>query len=325
MPQGLVLGPLLFLININNLPNVSKYLSFFLFADDTNIYFKHHNLIQLQKIINRELKKVRKWLDGNRLSLDIDKTNFVVFHTPQIKLVKPVIIRLGKKKLKRKSCVKFLGIMLDANLSWKYHIAELSKKLSRSIGIFYKVRHLVPLEILKTLYYLLFYSFVSYGIAVWGFTHKTYVQKIFLLQMKIARIMTFASKTDHTYPIFANLEFLKIDGIRQLQLLSFVYDCHNKLAPVHFEEYFVPCSHVLNSTPGWHPVVIFSSKEKIHFSMEFGPLSLLVQDWNMLPVPLREPSSAAIFRAELKIYLSSSCASLEQCWLLGSVLHSLLL
>ena len=89
--------------------------------------------------MNRELKKVRKWLDANRLSLNIDKTNFVVFHSPQIKLVEPVIIRLGKKKINRESCVKFLGILLDANLSWKYHIAELSKKLSRSIGIFYKI------------------------------------------------------------------------------------------------------------------------------------------------------------------------------------------
>ena len=121
--------------------------------------------------------------------------------------------------------------MLNANLSWKCHIAELSKKLSRSIGIFYKLRHLVPLEILKILYYSLFYSFISYGTAVWGFTPKTYVQKIFLLQKKIVRVTTFASKTDHSDPIFANVEFLKIDGIRQLQLLSFVYDCQNKLAP----------------------------------------------------------------------------------------------
>ena len=134
--------------------------------------------------MNRDLKKVRKWLDANRLSLNIGKTNFLVFHSPHTELVENVVIRFGKKKIKRESCVKFLGIMLDANLSWKYHIAELSKKLSRTIGIFNKIRHLVPLEILEILYYSLFYSFISYGLAVWGFTHKTYVQKFFFFKRK---------------------------------------------------------------------------------------------------------------------------------------------
>ena len=107
VPQGSVLGPLLFLICINDLPNVSKFLSFFLFADDTNIYFKSHDLTRLQKIMNRELKKVKKWLDANRLALNIDKTNFVVFYRPHIKIPEPVLIRFGRKKIKRRSCVKF--------------------------------------------------------------------------------------------------------------------------------------------------------------------------------------------------------------------------
>ena len=205
VPQGSVLGPLLFLIYINDLPNVSKYLSFYLFADDTNIYFKSHDLAHLQKIMNRELKKVRKWLDGNRLSLNIDKTNFVVFHSPHKKIDDPVVIRFGRKKIRRENCVKFLGILLDSNLSWKYHVNELSKKLSRTIGIFYKIRHFVPLEILKILYYSLFFSFVSYGISVWGFTHKTYVQKIYLTQKKIIKVMTFSEKTDHSNPLFSRL------------------------------------------------------------------------------------------------------------------------
>ena len=112
---------------------------------------------------------------------------------------------------------------------------------------------------------------------MWGFTHKTCVQKIFLLQKKIVRVMTFASKTDHSDPVFANLESLKIDGIRQLQLLSFVYDCQNKLTPVNFHDYFAPCPKSMDSTLGWHRVVIFSLKGKIPFNMEFRPLSLLVQ------------------------------------------------
>ena len=302
--QCSVLGPLLFLIFINDLPNVSKYLLFFLFADDTNIYFKHNNLIQLQKTMYRELNKVRKWLYANRLSLNTDKVNFVVFHSPQIKLVKPVAIRFGKKKIKCESCVKFMGIMLDANLSWKYHTAELSKKLSRTTGIFYKIRHLVPLEILKISYYSLFYLFISYGIAAWGYTHKTYAQNIFILQNKIVRVMTFVSKTDHSDPIFANLEFLKINGIRQLQLLSFVYDCQNELTP---DEYFVPCSQVHRfSTRLASRGDLFLERKN---TFQYGIRSIMFTGarlWNMLPVPLRESSSAAIFRAELIKHLLSS-------------------
>ena len=96
--QGSVLGPLLFLLYINDLPNVSKHLSFYLFADDTNIYFEANDLLTLQKVMNRELRHVKKWLDANKLALNIDKTNFVVFHSPAKYLMEPIILKFGHKK-----------------------------------------------------------------------------------------------------------------------------------------------------------------------------------------------------------------------------------
>ena len=83
VPQGSVLGPLLFFIFVNDLPDASKLLRFYLFADDTSIYFDSDNLSTLQNIVNRELKKVRKWLEANRLALNISKTNYVIFHSLQ--------------------------------------------------------------------------------------------------------------------------------------------------------------------------------------------------------------------------------------------------
>ena len=115
-----------------------NFYHFFLFADDTNIYVKSHDLTRLQKTMNRELKKVKKWLDANRLALNIDKTNCVVFHPPRIKIPEPVLIRFGRKKIKCESCVKFPGILLDENLTWKFHVDELSKKFLGQLGSFIK-------------------------------------------------------------------------------------------------------------------------------------------------------------------------------------------
>ena len=232
----------MFLIYINDLPSVSKVLSFYLFADDTNIYFNSSDIVHLQKVMNRGLRKVKKWLDANHLALNIDKTNFVIFHSPQKKNVDPVILKIGKEKIRNENCVKFLGVLLDSSLSWKHHIAELSKKLARTVGIFYKVKHLIPLEILKIHYYSLCYSFVSYGITVWGLTHKSYLDPIIITPKKILRVMTFSEINAHIAPLFSQLGILKVHDVHQFELLSFVYDCHHKLAPVHSHSYFKPNS-----------------------------------------------------------------------------------
>ena len=116
--QGSVLGPLLFLIYINDLPRASSKLTFYLFADDTNIYYESKNLDLLQRTVNKELKKVKMWLDVNKLSLNIDKTNFIIFKSPQHPLAEPVSIKIGNLPIRKTCYVKFVGV-LDENFSWE--------------------------------------------------------------------------------------------------------------------------------------------------------------------------------------------------------------
>ena len=127
VPQGSVLGPLLFLLYINDLPSISKKLTFYLFADDTNIYFESSDLLHLQKTVNKELRKVRKWLESNRLALNIDKTNFVIFRSAGKEICDNITIKIGNKKIHRENHVRFLGVLLDSALSWKTHITNFPK------------------------------------------------------------------------------------------------------------------------------------------------------------------------------------------------------
>ena len=101
----------------------------------------------MKSSVNKELKQVKKWLDANKLALNVDKTNFVIFHSPKKSLDEAINIKIGKELMKQAKYVKFLGVLLDENLTWKHHLSELSKKLARTCGIFFKIRHLLPTNV----------------------------------------------------------------------------------------------------------------------------------------------------------------------------------
>ena len=156
VPQDSVLGPLLFLTYINDLPNISDKLEFFLFADDTNIYYEANDLDSIQRVMNNELKKLQDWLITNRLALNISKTNFTIFSAPN-KPLKNITLLMSKKAIEEKKCIKYLGVTIDS---------KLGSRISRAIGIFYKIRNFVTKSILINLCYSLIYPFLIYAVHI---------------------------------------------------------------------------------------------------------------------------------------------------------------
>lgn len=173
-----------------------------------------------------------------KLSLNIDKSNFVIFHPPQRKLPFHVTFSLNGINLNQEFSIKYLGIIIDSNLSWKSHVSHIAKKIKRNIGIFSKLHYYVNLDILVQLYYALMYPFLTYGLISWGNTYSSTAQPLFILQKKAMRVITFSKFHEHSSPIFKHLDIVKLPDLVFLSIAVFMHKFHNRRLPVTFDTFF---------------------------------------------------------------------------------------
>ena len=222
VPQGSILGPLLFLIFINDLPEATKFYVK-LFADDTflcaqNIDFKH-----LETEVNDEIEKVHTWLASNKLTLNTSKSKFMIISNKKA-IPRNFTVAINGENLEKCTSYKYLGIIFDEKLNWKEHVSYVCGKVASACGALAKLRHCVNTNILKEFYHALSYSYIRYGLIVWGNALPTTLKPVQALMNRAARIITF-SPFGHIdmKPIYECLEILDLKNAFLLETSKFIF------------------------------------------------------------------------------------------------------
>jgi hypothetical protein len=298
VPQGSILGPLLFIIYINDIVNSSALFKFIMFADDTNLFASNKNLDMLIKEVNSEMDKVSDWLKINKLSLNIKKTNFILFHNRQKRITSEVKVLINGNIIERVVFTKFLGVLLNENLTWSHHISLVLNKVSKNIGVIRRVSKLLPRDIMLTLYTSLIMPYLEYCNIAWATNTTMLLEKLYILQKKIIRIITSSKWNTHSDPLFKEARSLKLHDINILQVAIFMFKAMNNILPSSFANYFLLVKDIHN-----HETRHKNDIHQIQFRTNLRGSSIRIRGpkiWNAIPVFVKNVNCIFAFKKQLK-------------------------
>ena len=237
VPQGSIFGPLLFLLYMNDLPNINESCKINMYADDTAIHLASKSPAQLESKINKDLGKVQKYFQQNKLSLNVNKCEFMLVGTAQkLKQFDSVSIKINNEPLKKVKCAKYLGMTIDENLRWGNHIDTLAKKVSQRLGILRRMKRIVPQITLKTIYNSLILPQFDYADVVYDSCTETDKDRLQRLQTKAAQILTGSKPRTHRNDMYKELKWMSLQNRRNSNKSILMYKCQNSLAPAYLTD-----------------------------------------------------------------------------------------
>ena len=232
VPQGSVLGPLLYLIFCNDLHKSLEFCKAIMYADDTNLYVTNKSLAEGLRKLKHDLCIATDWFRANKLSLNVAKTNYMIFKPKSLEVDCDTQLSFQNEIIKQVKSTKFLGIIVDENLTWNYHLKYVCCQLSKGLFVLRTSKNCLPQWTKKMLYYSYFFSHLTYGLTLWGpMCTMAYSNRILSSQKKAVRLVDNAVYNAETAPIFKKYKMLRFSHVVDLDLAKLAFSYSKNMLP----------------------------------------------------------------------------------------------
>jgi hypothetical protein len=297
--QGSILGPLLFIIYVNDLPSILDHCCVTLFADDTVLYVSSKSTDTLQNLLNSDLQKLCYWLKENHLTVNIKKSKAMIIGSSQrlAKITSSLEFTIDNTRLDQVKSFKYLGVLINENLSWKEHVDHIKSKVNKKIGLFNRIKKFLPLP-----YRILFYNsyilpIFDYSDIVWGDRgNDTLMSELQTLQNKVARSILDLPFRSSASEALKSLSWKNLK-LRKLHRLIFIYKCKNDLFSHKFEIIYSHNVHKYNTRSKCNIRKSSASHKWGHWTS----VNFACNDWNSLDNSIREANNLTSFKNAIRI------------------------
>ena len=302
IPQGSCLGPLLFLFFINDLAKCSSFFTI-LFADDCTFQISGANTSDIFLQANKELFKAEQWFSANKLTLNTKKTRFMLFknknqhvHVQELCIGNNVITRAGNSCIEKS--VRFLGVLIDDELSFTRHIDKLKSKLNSGLYALSTCNTIVPLDIRILIYRALIDSHLQFGSIIYGAANPKLLEPLQILQRKALRLLAMAKYNAHTDPLFKKYKILKLFDLISLNQTLFVRHFKNNHLPLSFNNFFqnIPLEEKKSRDDDYN----LKNKNLTSNNLLYFPSVQLLRNWNCNSLTVKAETCVGVLKSEIK-------------------------